>query len=134
MRRVLVALSAVLLLTGAANAADEQLKSPALAHELGALLKQHGLDAYAMPDPSAPDRFIAVLFFQGEQLLLVAGRHPQPSLIQQRLQYKQYGDVYQDLTVGCVPEGKLFIHDLSADGLRLGSGGTVDIMYEQVAN
>ncbi|MEP7306686.1 MAG: hypothetical protein ABJA98_14315 [Acidobacteriota bacterium] len=74
---------------------------------------------------------MAALFFQHEQLLVVAGHHPTPSVIQQRLEQKQFADVYEELSVECVPDGKLFFHDLQADGLHAGSGASMDIMYEQ---
>lgn len=130
MRHAIVAVTAMLLLTGA----EEPLNSPRLTNELTTLLKQHNLDAFATPDPSEPGRFVGALFFQGEQLLVVGGHYPTPSAIQQRLAQKQFADAYRDLTVGCIPDGKLFFHDLGADGLHAGSRGSVDIMYEQVVN
>ena len=131
MRHAIVAVTAMLLLTGATQ---EPLNSPRLVNELTTLLKQHNLDAFATPDPNEPGRFVGALFFQGEQLLVVGGHYPTPSAMQQRLEQKQFADAYRDLTVGCVPDGKLFFHDLGADGLHAGSGGSVDIMYERVVN
>jgi len=129
MKHLVVALGVMLSL----GAVDRSLTSPALTQELTMLLTQEKLDAFAAPDPSAPDRFVAALFFQGAQLLVVAGRYPMPASIQQQIERKQYGDVYRDLSVGSAADGKLFVHDLVADGLHAG-GGSLDIMYEQAVN
>jgi hypothetical protein len=130
MKHIVVVLGAALSLAGTF---DRPLKSPPLTHELTMLMKQQNLDAFATTDPAAPDRFVAALFFQGAQLLLVAGRYPTPASIQQEIDRKQYGDVYRDLSVSSVADGKLFIHDVGADGLHAGAG-SLDIMYEHAVD
>ena len=46
---------------------------------------------------------------------------------------KQYRDVYQALSVGSLPDGKVFFHDLTGSGLHAGSGGPMVIMNQGVS-
>jgi hypothetical protein len=109
---VLVALS--LASTGMA----QDSKSAPLAKQLAAALDAAKLDSVAAKDPSAPDVFVAALYFPGSQLLVVSARYTVPQLLDERLGRKEYRDVYIDLNSASVPASKVFIQDAGADGLR----------------
>jgi hypothetical protein len=58
---------------------DRTSHSAPIATELAKALSQQKLDAIAAQDPDEPDRFIAALFFENTQLLVVSGRYASPS-------------------------------------------------------
>ena len=96
------------------------------------LLQSRGLDAIGARDPSAPDRFVAALYIPGDQLLVVAGHHPTPALLNQRLQQRAFRELYLDLQATPTPAGKLFVMDSHGDGLQASRerGESFDIVYE----
>jgi hypothetical protein len=111
-------LGGVLALSVAATALAQESKSAALAKQLAAALDAGQLDSIAAKDPSSPDTFIAALYFKGLQLLVVSARYAAPSLLTDKLAQKNYRDVYIDLNSASMPESKIFIEDLGADGLK----------------
>ena len=54
----------------------------------------------------------------GVQLLVVSAKYTVPALLNEKLGNKQYRDVYIDLNSASVPDSKVFIEDLGADGLH----------------
>lgn len=104
--------------TEAARAAEAPSKSEGPAKELAKLLDDRKLDSFAARDPENPDQFVAVLYFQGMQMLLVAAKYAAPQIFEQRLVQKNYRDVYIDLNSASDPKTKLFVEDLGADGLH----------------
>jgi hypothetical protein len=62
--------------------------------------------------------FVAALYFSGTQLLVVSARYSAPSLLVEKMGNKNYRDVYIDLNSASVPDSKVFIEDLGADGLK----------------
>jgi len=113
----------------ALRAAD--LESTALAKELMGLMATAHLDAIATKDPVAEDRFVAALAYADVQLLVIAARYPSPPVLDQLLTTGAYRDAYGELQGAAIPESKLFVHDLGADGLHADRGQSVDIVYEQ---
>ncbi len=111
--------SAVLLafLSFAPPAAAQEARSAALAKELTSLLAAKKLDSIAARAPSAPDQFVAALFFPG-QLLVVSARHTSPPILNEKIARNEYRDVYIDLNAASIPESKMLITDLGADGLK----------------
>jgi hypothetical protein len=93
-------------------------KSADLAKELTRLLDQAKLDSIAAKDPGAPDRFVAALYFPENELLVVSAKYTVPVLLNEKLTAKNYKDIYIELNSASVPESKVFIEDLMADGLR----------------
>ena len=65
-----------------------------------------------------PTRSSARCPFKGVQLLLVSAKYSAPSLLEEKLGKKDYRNVYIDLNSASVPDSKVFIEDLGADGLR----------------
>lgn len=102
---------------GLAHAQDTS-KSLALAKELTQLLDQAKLDAIAAKDPSAPDTFVAALYFPGSQLLVVGAKYQVPVLLNEKIAKKEYRDVYTDLNSAYVEGSKCFVMDIGADGLK----------------
>jgi len=112
-------LTAVLGLALSTAAQAQEPKSAALAKQLAAALDSGKLDSIAAKDPSAPDVFVGALYFPGVQLLVVSAKYTVPALLTEKLGNKQYRDVYIDLNSASVPESKVFVEDLGADGLKL---------------
>ena len=100
----------------AAPAAAQESKSAPLAKQLAAALDAAKLEGVAAKDPAAPDVFFAALYFPGMQILVVSGKYSVPELLVQRLQRKEYRDVYLDLH-GAGTEKVLF-EDPGIDGLK----------------
>jgi hypothetical protein len=95
-----------------------QSKSADLVKELTRLLESSKLDSVAAKDPNAPDRFVAALYFPGSELLVVSAKYTVPALLNEKLIKKSYKDIYVELNSASVPDSKVFIEDLMADGLR----------------
>jgi hypothetical protein len=93
-------------------------KSAPLATELAKLLEAGKLDAIAAREESEPDRFVAALYFPG-QLLVVSARYMVPPILVAHVEKKNYRDVYVDLNGAQIPETKIFIDDVGADGLAV---------------
>ena len=60
---------------------------------------------------------MGALYFPGSQLLVVSARYSVPQRMEQQLAQKAYRDVYIDLNSASVPDSKIFISDLGANGL-----------------
>jgi hypothetical protein len=119
MQRVVFGSLVVLIaLSVAAPAPAQESKSAALAKELATMLDAAKLESIAAKDPSAPDTFVAALYFPGLQLLVVSAKYTAPQLLNDRLAKKEYRDTYIDLSSASVPATKAFIEDLGADGLK----------------
>jgi hypothetical protein len=95
----------------------QQARSPAAAKELAAALDAAKLDAIAAADPSDPGTFVAALYFPGAQLLVVSAKYAAPPLLVEKMNSKNYRDVYIDLNSASVAGSKVFIIDQSCDGL-----------------
>ena len=126
--RILAGFVLLGILTGTASA--QTAPSTDLAKQLVTTLSAAGLDAIAARDPEAPDRVVAALAFPGSQLLVVAAPYTDGAAIDAWLANHMYRDVYSALQQPSITTGKVFFQDLGCDGLQPGTGGTVDIMYE----
>lgn len=92
-------------------------KSAAVAKELCQSLDAAKLDAIAAADPSDPSIFVAALYFQGSQLLVVSAKYSAPVLMIGKIKNKEYRDVYIDLSSASVAGSKNFVIDTGADGI-----------------
>lgn len=120
-RRLLPSVIAVALVVSAfvgVAAAQEESKTIALSKELGQLLDQAKLDAIAAKDPSAPDTYVAALYFSGSQLLVVSAKYQVPVLLNEKIAKKEYKEVYTDLNSAYVEGTKCFVMDMGADGIK----------------
>ena len=109
---------AVVVLSLAVAASAQDSKSAPLAKQLAAALDAGKLDSIAAKDPSAPDLFVAALYFPGAQLLVVSAKYSVPQLLTERVTKREYRDVYLDLNGASVADTKVFIEDPGADGLK----------------
>ncbi len=110
-------------------ASAQEMRSAALARELTSLMTAAKLDAIALQDPAAPDRFIAAMLFPEVQLLMVTAGHPSPDYVKWQIEQKQYKDVYALLQQSGLIDTRVFFQDLGADGLPQSGNDTADVMY-----
>jgi hypothetical protein len=108
-------LLACTLLLALASPALAQGKSPALAKELASLMQERKLDSIAARGAAA-DTYVAALAFPG-QLLVVSAKYASPALLNEKLIKQAYRDVYIDLNSASIPDSKVLITDMGADGL-----------------
>jgi len=96
--------------------AAQDSKSTAAAGQLTQLLDQMKLDAVAAKQGT--DQFVAALYFQGSQLLVVTAKYSTPDRLNYLIGEKQYKDVYSDLSSASEQATKVFVMDLGANGLK----------------
>ena len=111
----LVGVLAVLL--NSSNGYAQQ--SAALAEELAQLLNDAQLDAIAAKDSEGTDRYVAALAFPG-QLIVVSARYEVPMYVEAKISNGEYREVYLDLNGASIPDTKVLITDVGADGLMRG--------------
>ena len=112
---MLVGVLAVLL--NSSNGYAQQ--SAALAEELVQLLNGAQLDAIAAKDSEGTDRYVAALAFPG-QLIVVSARYEVPMYVEAKISNGEYREVYLDLNGASIPDTKVLITDVGADGLMSG--------------
>ena len=112
----------------------QQSTSAPLAVELTKLMDAQNLTSVAAVDPAGPGTYIAASYLPGIQLLVVSAQYPVPPALDRLIKDKNYSEAYLELNGAAVPDTKLFIQDLKADGLRpeRKNGGPFDIAYEKV--
>jgi hypothetical protein len=98
-------------------AGQQAVKSAAGARALAEILEKASLDAMAAQVPGTEDTFVAALLIPG-QLLVVSARYSAPSLLQSKIDQKNYREVYVDLNSAATPKSRYFVEDLNADGLH----------------
>jgi hypothetical protein len=114
--RHLFSLVAALALAGTSASANGN--SAALVADVIKLMEQRGLDTIAAPHPADPGRFVAAMHIKGVQLLAISGRYAAPALLKEQLLKGDYRKVYLDLNAAADKQGRLFITDSQANGLR----------------
>ena len=117
-----IALAAILLLATAASAQDS--KSATSVIELVKMLDSMKLDSFAVKGASA-NEYVGALYFPGSQLLVVSAKFDTPWRADSLLEMKNYRDLYIELNSASMPQSKVFVSDLSANGLRSKKDGTV---------
>jgi hypothetical protein len=121
LRRFAVVTVGVLVCAAAAAplaAQDTQPASAALAKELSALLDGKKLTTIAAKDTSDPEAFVAAMYFSGSQLLVVGAKYDPAVLLVEKLNKKEYQEIYIDLNSAAKAGTRVFFEDLGADGLR----------------
>jgi hypothetical protein len=111
-------IAAALVLLGSGPLLAQDGKSVALAAELATLMTQAKADSIAAQVPGSTDQFVGALFFPGSQLLVVTARYSVPVYLVEKLAKKSYQEIYIDLNSAFVPNTKVFISDLGANGLK----------------
>lgn len=105
------------LLAVPATARAQDSKSSTIAHELAQQMAALKLDSIAARNPAGNNEYVAALYFPG-QLLVVSAQYSAPALLDQKLDRREYRDIYVDLNSASIAETKVLITDLGADGLR----------------
>lgn len=123
LRLAAFAAGCALLLGPAAASAQTGPKSGAAAKQLTEVLDRLKLDAIAAPDPADAATFVAALYFQGGQLLVVSAKYAAPTLLVAKLAQKDYRDIYIDLNAASMAGSKVFVMDQTCDGLVAKPGG-----------
>lgn len=109
----------VVFLLASSIAFAQEPKSTALADELVKLLDAKKLDSIAAKaEGTDKDKFVGALYFAGSQLLVVTARYSVPQRMEAELVKKNYRDIYIDLNSASIPQSKVFISDLGANGLQ----------------
>jgi hypothetical protein len=106
-------------------------KSAAAAKQLSDTLDRLKMDSIAAPDPADPMTFVAALYFQGGQLLVVSAKYSAPTLLTAKLAKKDYRDVYIDLNAASVAGSKIFVMDQQCDGLVAKPGDSAPDTWEK---
>jgi hypothetical protein len=87
------------------------------AKELMSLMVTKKLEAFAMREPDATDRFIAVMAVPNVQLLLVSASYSRPTDIEYYVYQKEYVNAYRTLKSGALSSSRFFVEDVLGDGL-----------------
>lgn len=115
--RPLVIAAVLVLSLDSVSAARQASTSAPGVKQLTQALDAAKLDAIAAADPSEPGRFVAALYIQGSQLLVVSAKYAAPTLLTAKIKTKEYRDIYMDLSSASVAGSKVFIIDQNCDGL-----------------
>src|SRR5580765_7871344 len=115
--RPYVAAALVVFSVAAVAHAPQDSKSAAGAKQLTQALDAAKLDAIAAADPADPGTFVAALYIQGSQLLVVSAKYSAPALLTAKLKTKEYRDIYMDLSSASVAGSKVFLIDMDCNGL-----------------
>jgi|SRR5689334_3337441 hypothetical protein len=118
-----IALAAILLLAPAAASAQDS-KSATSVIELVKMLETMKLDAFAVKG-SSPNEYVGALYFPGTQLLVVSAKFDTPWRADSLLDMKNYRDLYIELNSASQPNTKVFVSDLSANGLHAKKDGNL---------
>src|SRR5687768_3000937 len=101
-----------------AAAGAAQASSPDLAAELVRLMNERKVTALAARDSAEDGRFVAAML-AGPQLLVIRARYSAPALLRERLLKGEYQQIYGDLHGAGDRQGRVFVIDSGADGLKL---------------
>ena len=114
-RSVAIFILCGLLLSPRPSLAQESKSAP-LAAELCKLLDAQKLDSIAARQ--AGDQYVGALYLSGAQLLVVKGKFPSASRMDDLLTKREFKEVYMDLSGATDQQTRQFVMDLGANGLR----------------
>jgi hypothetical protein len=118
-----IVFTAVVILTPALVSAQDS-KSATSVTELVKLLDSKKMDSFAVKG-ATQNEYVGALYFPGSQLLVVRAKFDTPWRADSLLDMKNYRDLYIELNSASLPQSKLFVSDLSANGLRFKKDGNV---------
>lgn len=121
----IIGVSAVACLLVTGPAAAQSPASAPLAAQLAELMTGAQLEAVAGQAGEGDDRFVAALAFPG-QLLVVTARYEVPIYMEEKIENRQFRDVYIDLNSASIAGTKMLVTDAGADGLHA-SNDAVDM-------
>lgn len=112
---------AALLHAGSTVAQPAAPATAASAQQLSKLLAAPGQAAgprfIAAEDPADASRFMAAMLLPDLQLLVVSAAYKVPVLLRERVLTRKYREAYQDLQAASIPDSRVTIEDLLANGL-----------------
>lgn len=109
---VLAVSAAMVTAGGAAQASSD------VAAELVRLMNERKVTAISAPDPGDSGRFVSAML-AGSQLLVIRARYSAPALLRERILKNEHQQVYGDLHSAGDLQGRVFIIDSGANGLKL---------------
>ncbi len=119
MRFILAVIVAFLVAVGlVALSAAEPSQSAAPAASVTALLGQLKLDSIAARDPEEAGRYIAALYIEDSQLLVISAPYTVPGALDRLIASGTYRDAYLNLQAVKDHRGHFFVVDSLADGLK----------------
>jgi hypothetical protein len=98
--------------------AEEPSQSAAPAASVKALLEQLKLDSIAVRDPEETGRYVAALYIQDSQLLVISAPYTVPAVLDRLIASGSYRDAYLNLQAVKEHSGHFFVVDSLADGLK----------------
>jgi hypothetical protein len=98
-----------------------QAPPAATVEQLVGLLTQHQRESVAAQHPADPGRFVAALHLPGSQLLVISAKYSVPVLLKEHILNGRDREVYAELHSRADLEGRFFVQDFGADGLRDGT-------------
>jgi hypothetical protein len=98
--------------------AAAQASSPELAAELVRMMNERKVTAVSAADPAEQGRFVAAML-AGSQLLVIRARYSAPAVLREKVLKGEHQQVYGDLHSAGDREGRIFVMDSGADGLKL---------------
>ena len=125
-----VSFAVVCSLTTVVPVAAQSSRSAEPAKQLAQALDASKLEAIAAADPTDPQAFVAALYFQGSQILVVSAKYAAPPLLVAKIKEQNYRDVYIDLSSASVAGSKVFVIDAGVDGLAPKPGDNGADSYE----
>ena len=114
---VLAAALATSTILSAQSDGRSRSKSEPFATELAKLLTESNLTNLAAKNG---DRYVAVLYVPGTQLIVVSGKFTGAERMSYLISQKSYQDAYLDLSGASEQTSRVLITDLGADGLHFG--------------
>jgi len=119
MRYILAALVALVFAAGLVILrAEEASQSAAPAASVKALFEHLKMDSIAARDPDEPGRYIAALYIQDSQLLVISAPYTVPAALDRLIASGSYRDAYLNLQAVKEHHGHFFVVDSLADGLK----------------
>ena len=98
--------------------AEEPSQSAAPAASVTELLEQFKMYSSAARDPEEPGRYIAALYIQDSQLLVISAPYSVPAALDRLIASGSYRDAYLNLQAVKEHRGHFFVVDSLADGLK----------------
>jgi hypothetical protein len=119
MRFIFALIVAFLVAVGlVALRAEEPSQSAAPAASVKALLEQLKMDSIAARDPEEPGRYVAALYIQDSQLLVISAPYTVPAALDRLIASSSYREAYLNLQAVKEHKGHFFVVDSLADGLK----------------
>jgi hypothetical protein len=108
-----------LIVPGAGRAAAQETSlSAAPAASVKAMLEKLKLDAIVARDLNEPGRYVAALYVQDSQLLVVSAPFSVPAAMDKMIAEGRFMDAYASMQSVASRKGHFFVVDLQADGLK----------------